>query len=348
MNRFTVTSLVALAALGACGTSASPPPPAAAPPEGPAVVNVVGDAATVVVGDAAGPHAPGTQSFTATFTRAPLLVELRTLGELLFRERTLSRAGSCASCHDPAHAFGEAKPHPGRRVAPSLRYLQGAPPFMLGKAGPSGGLMWDGRATMHEQLRAAWFSADEMAIASPHELATKLASSRIARQFRDTYGQDIFDSNDQAMEAIVLALDVYTEDRARFFPYASDFDDVGRGKAVLTAPQTRGRARFEASCAACHPDSGRTPIFTTFGYGTVKLPAARVVDRGLCARTDLAAHPELCGMFRIPSLRNVAVRPRFFHDGSIKTLSEAVKLSGVPDAADVADIVAFLKTLTDH
>ncbi|MDT8871543.1 hypothetical protein RAA17_11900 [Komagataeibacter rhaeticus] len=49
-------------------------------------------------------------------------------------------------------------------------------------------------------------------------------------------------------------------------------------------------------------------------------------DMGLCGpdRTDLAGHPEYCGLFRTPSLRNVATRRVFFHNGVIHSLRQAV------------------------
>jgi len=66
------------------------------------------------------------------------------------------------------------------------------------------------------------------------------------------------------------------------------------------------------------------------------LPANRdpaFFDLGLCGplRTDLVAHPEYCGMFRTPSLRNVALRQRFFHNGAIRTLRDAVAFYATRD-----------------
>src|SRR5262249_9075885 len=110
----------------------------------------------------------------------------------------------------------------------------------------------------------------------------------------------------------------------------------------------------------------------------------RYVDLGLCGplRTDLKDRGEYCGLFKTPSLRNVATRQVFFHNGAMHRLEDAVRfyaqrdrrphrfddlpsryqgnvnkeppfgrLGGSPPAlseADVADIVSFLKTLTDE
>ncbi|HXP05716.1 MAG TPA: cytochrome-c peroxidase, partial [Stellaceae bacterium] len=92
------------------------------------------------------------------------------LGRALFSDPALSASGklSCASCHDPAHAFGPANDlpvqfggadlqQPGLRATPSLRYLQSVPQFTEHyfdseeegdpsvDNGPTGGLTWDGR-----------------------------------------------------------------------------------------------------------------------------------------------------------------------------------------------------------
>ncbi len=47
-------------------------------------------------------------------------------------------------------------------------------------------------------------------------------------------------------------------------------------------------------------------------------------DLGLCQRTDLAGRTDLCGAFKVPTLRNVALRQAFFHNGRFKTLKDAL------------------------
>ena len=147
------------------------------------------------------------------------------------------------------------------------------------------------------------------------------------------------------------------------------------------------------------------PLFTNFAYHALGVPrnaelAANAdpthTDLGLCAREggDLAVRAELCGSFKVPSLRNVALRRALFHNGRFKTLDDAVDFyarrdtrpdlfypalpdgsvdryndlpppfkanvsrgeapydrvpGGIPamSPAEVNDIVAFLKTLTD-
>ena len=341
-------------------------------------------------------------AFYATkFSRQPSVPELMAIGELAFRDRSLSHAGSlaCASCHDPAHVYAPVVERPGLRVAPSLRYVHVIPAFTehfvdpeldTGEdQGPAGGLTWDGRAqSLHDQARAPLFSVDEMALTGDHELATKLARTSYAAQFRATFGTDIFASDDQAVKALLLALETFQEDPQRFYPYSSKYDDVARGTATFTPAEARGKALFDdaakGNCARCHPDVGPFPAFSDYGYVALGVPAVPggKSDLGLCGplRKDLATHVEYCGKFRTPSLRNVATRKRFFHNGGVRSLADAVRFYATRDATpakwktdlparyranldleppfggktpaltepEIADVVAFLETLTDR
>ena len=123
--------------------------------------------------------------------------KLTALGRELFFDRSLSSSGrqSCATCHDPAHAFGPADAgpvadggpdlrRPGVRAVPSLGYLQAVPPFTAHffepedeadesvDNGPTGGLTWDGRVDRgRDQARIPLLSPFEMANRNPAEVA---------------------------------------------------------------------------------------------------------------------------------------------------------------------------------
>src|SRR5262249_39707724 len=77
------------------------------------------------------------------------------------------------------------------------------------------------------------------------------------------------------------------------------------------------------------------PLFTDFTYDNIGMPRnaeipatknPRYYDLGLCGpdRRDLAAKRNLCGAFKVPSLRNVATRGVFFHNGRFHTLKDAM------------------------
>ena len=76
--------------------------------------------------------------------------------------------------------------------------------------------------------------------------------------------------------------------------------------------------------------------FTDFGFAGIGVPRNNAIpanadhhyyDLGLCgpAREDLSQKPETCGKFKVPTLRNVALRKRFFHDGAFDSLEQVVR-----------------------
>ena len=329
------------------------------------------------------------------------MTELQNIGEIAFKDRSLShdRSLACASCHDPDHAFGPVVDRPGLRVAPSLRYLQSVPRFTEhyldpelddgADQGPAGGLTWDGRAqSLHDQARSPLFSPDEMANASPHELAQRIVKAPYAGKIKAAFGDDIFATDDNTLKALLLSLEVYQQQPAKFYPYSSKYDAIVRGTEAFTPAEQRGKHLFDdpakGNCARCHGDIGPAPAFTDFGYVALGVPSKKgaPVDLGLCGprRTDLAGRSEFCGKFRTPSLRNVATRHRFFHNGAVKSLPEAIRFYATRDAtpakwpsdlpekyranldqeppfgsktpvlteAEITDLVAFLETLSDR
>ena len=143
--------------------------------------------------------------------------------------------------------------------------------------------------------------------------------------------------------AALLSLEVFQQSPKEFYPYDSKFDAVLRGKATLDPQERRGLALFndetKGNCASCHPSTireVRSPRSADFGFVAVGVPRNRAIpanrdphyfDLGLCGplRTDLRHVASYCGLFRAPSLRNVAVRRTFFHNGSVHTLEDAVR-----------------------
>lgn len=289
---------------------------------------------------------------------APALSREAALGERIFGDVSLSasRQQSCATCHDPA--FGHAQPNAlaaqlggpaltqqGRRSSPSIRYLAFAPPFAIDSSGvPSGGLFWDGRASsLADQAGRPFLNPVEMALASKAELAARLAQAPYAAELRSLHGATVLDRPDDALDAVTRALQAFQLESPQFRPFSSKFDAVLRGDATLDAEEARGltlfNARDKGACQSCHPSArgadGRFPLFTNFGYHALGVPrnpelAANAdpahFDLGLCAREggDLQARSDLCGFFRTPSLRNVALRQALFHNGRFKTLRDAV------------------------
>ena len=278
------------------------------------------------------------------------------LGEKIFADTSLSATGqqSCASCHDKDHA--DAPPNAlavqlggplgnlqGVRNAPSIRYLAKNTAFFFAADGtPTGGFFWDGRAaSLAAQAAGPFLNPLEMAMPDKASVVAKLASASYAAEFKQLYGNLIFNDVEGAYQRMTLAIQQYELEEARFNAYTSKYDAFLRGTARLSDQELRGLALFNSpvkgNCLACHPSArgsdGSMPLFTDFTYDNLGLPRnpeiganadASYYDLGLCQRADLTTRTDLCGAFKVPSLRNVAMRQAYFHNGYFKSLKEAV------------------------
>jgi cytochrome c peroxidase len=272
---------------------------------------------------------------------------------------------ACSSCHDPKHAYGPPNDspvqrggidgrRPGVRAVPTLRYAQNLPPFSEHfvddegddsiDQGPAGGRTWDGRAqSLHEQARLPLLSEFEMANANEQAVVAKIAAAPYATEFRTTFGESIFADVARAFNAALLALETYQQEPQEFYPYSSKYDAYLRHEVTLSAQEQRGLEVFNdpkrGNCVRCHPSgmhAGALPAFTDFGFAALGVPRNRAIpanrdpqyfDLGLCGpwRSDLQRHEEYCGLFRTPTLRNVARRPVFFHNGVFHRLKDVVR-----------------------
>lgn len=245
---------------------------------------------------------------------------------------------------------------PGLRAVPSLMYGSFIPPFSLhffqpeeegdesADQGPTGGRDWDGRVDRaRDQAVLPLLDRNEMANADTSAVVAAVRRSAYAGDFRRLYGQEVFDDASKAFAAITEALEFFQQTPAVYSPFSSKYDAFLRGRASLTVSEARGLALFNnpaaGNCMSCHRSSvtpdGQPPLFTDFGYVALGLPRNPAIpanrdpayfDLGLCGpqRRDLAGHPEFCGMFKAPTLRNVALRQSFYHNGVFHSLRDAV------------------------
>ncbi len=286
------------------------------------------------------------------------LSQVAQLGELIFKDQSLSASGkqSCATCHSPDNAHGPANKLSaqlggangdvqGFRAAPSLRYLNQNPAFFFDKEGtPTGGIDRDGRAqSLAEQAERPFLAPHEMANASKQEVIDKLKKAPYVEQFRAQFGAAILDNAGQAFSRMTFALQKYQLEDAEFHPFDSKYDQFLAGKVKLSDQELRGLALFndpaKGNCIGCHTSArgadGASPLFTDFTFDNLGVPRNKKLaatadpayfDLGLCGpdRTDLAARTDLCGAFKVPTLRNVATRQTFFHNGAFDNLKDVV------------------------
>ena len=257
----------------------------------------------------------------------------------------------------PVQFGGADMKQPGQRAVPSLKYLQDVPQFTEHffeseddgnesvDNGPTGGLTWDGRTDRgRDQARLPLLSPVEMANESPAAIVYRVRKAGYEAALREVCGPAVFRSVDAAFAVILDALEAFEQDAATFYPYSSKYDAFLAGQAELTPQETRGLELFndpaKGNCAQCHisrrGNDGTPPQFTDYGMialGVPRNPAilanadAAYYDLGLCGpiRTDLGAHLEYCGLFRTPTLRNVALRQTFFHNGVFHSLQQVIE-----------------------
>jgi cytochrome c peroxidase len=279
------------------------------------------------------------------------------LGAKIFADTSLSASGrqSCQTCH--AFEQGLAAPNDlavqpggvvmektGVRNTPSAAYLHAEFAFRMDPDdGPVGGFFWDGRAdSLADQAGKPFVNPLEMANPDHAAVVAKLSQAAYADEFKALYGAQVFDVVETAFAHMTEAIARFETEDPRFRAFTSKYDEYLRGHVALSAKEQRGLALFEdenkGNCAACHPsqrdDQGGFPMFTDRTYDNLGIPRNPEIpanadpayyDLGLCNRPEiLAGHPELCGAFKVPSLRNVALRRSFFHNGRFHTLKDAL------------------------
>jgi cytochrome c peroxidase len=245
----------------------------------------------------------------------------------------------------------------GHRNAMTNSYQGLVPAFGFitedGKTEPRGGHFWDGRVdTAALQALGPLLNPLEMNNPSKQAVVEKVAASAYADQFRRAFGANVFANTEQAFSQIGVAIAAF--ELGALQPFNSKYDAMVRGQTTLTPAETRGLALFQdpnrANCAGCHvmnPASGKpedSPFseFTYYATGVPRNPASPAnanpafFDLGLCGpdRTVPALPSDatagvtaatLCGKFRMPTLRNVAERPAYMHNGVFRTLTEVVQ-----------------------
>jgi cytochrome c peroxidase len=272
----------------------------------------------------------------------PITDEKVNLGRMLYYDARLSRGQdvSCNTCHalDKYGVDGEAtstgfKGQKGARNAPTVYNAAGH--FVQ---------FCDGRApTVEEQAKGPILNPVEMAMTDQKRVIEVLRSMP---EYGDAFKKAFPGAKDPVTyDNVGLAIGAFE----RKLVTSARWDKfLGGDQAALTDQEKAGLNTFlDTGCQACH--SGAFMGGSAFQkLGTVK-PYPDTRDLG---RFDVTKQDADKQVFKVPSLRNVEKTAPYFHDGSVKTLGEAVanmanyQLGRTLPAADVTSIVSFLKTLT--
>ncbi len=264
------------------------------------------------------------------------------LGKLLFFENRISKNHdlSCNSCHDVAkYGVDGAPTSTGHK-----KQLGGRNSPTVYNAGNHVAQFWDGRApSLEEQAKGPVLNPVEMAMKDAAAVEAVLKSipdypPLFKKAFPDAKEPLTYDTFAKAVGAF---------ERTLVTPSRFDKFLLGDAKALSDAEQ-KGLAKFmDVGCTACHTGEGLGGG-VYMKYGLVK-PVPGLKDTGRFEVTKAEADKFV---FRVPSLRNVEKTGPYLHDGSAKTLEEAVKLMGTHQLGkdlskdDVDSLVTFLKALT--
>ena len=328
--------------------------------------------------------------------------EVASIGSVIFHDPSLSNppGQSCATCHVPFQAFAQPGFHAspgansevsGQRNSPSLLYTGYIGEFTKNQDTNlwQGGLFWDGRAnSFQEQVEGPWFNAIEMGN-TREGLAAALRNAGYAQNLQTLFGP--LTSDDAWVAAAADALAAFQKSDV-FRPFSAKYDYVKAGLLSFTPEEALGEEIFNGKgfCSDCHSGvfDGHE-LFTRFEFHNVSTPrndelgfykldktfnpaGVDFVDRGLAENPRVPEHEReaAVGLFRTPTLRNVAVTAPYMHNGSLQTLVEVVefynelsafwpaesmtnlsaKLISQLDlsASEKKALVAFLETLTDE
>jgi cytochrome c peroxidase len=267
------------------------------------------------------------------------------LGERLFRDARLSHGDtvSCESCHRLEQSGDDGR---ARSAATSGLMLDFNTPTVF-NAALNFRLNWRGNFRTLEEHNEAVLLDKALMNTTWQELLPKLRSDPLYRQgFADVFGAA------PERENVLVALGAFQ--RSLITPN-SRFDRFLEGdRTAITADEEQGYRLFKShGCIACHQGVNvGGNLFQRFGIFANPFASQTTETDGDLGRFVITRREQDRHVFRVPSLRNVAVTPPYFHDGRTATLEEAVEtmarnqLGRVLSKPDVDLIVKFLRTLT--
>lgn len=262
----------------------------------------------------------------------PYNAQKASLGKKLFFDPILSRdySTSCATCHDFSKGGSD-----GRNVSIGIHHQKGlmnAPTVLNSVFNFT--QFWNGRArTIHNSI--------EMGL-SPNEAAQRIQSHLVySNLFFKITGRKNVNPDDIAMMIAEYEKTLITPN--------SKFDLYLLGKGKLSPKELEGYTLFKTlGCVSCHNGvniGGNS--FQKMGAINPLERTPNTVDRYTITHRDSDKN-----VFKVPTLRNIALTAPYFHDGSATTLRDAViKMSyhnlGLKlTQKEVELLVAFLNTLT--
>ncbi len=279
----------------------------------------------------------------------PITKEKIILGKKLFFDPLLSRANNiaCSSCHDPVKGWSDAdevaigdQGRKGPRNSPTI--LNSAYQYIY---------FWDGRAKSLEEQALGPIQAHVEMNLDPKEAVKKLQQNTTYQQmFQKAFPKE-------GITVKTLAKAIATFERT-IVSGESRFDKwIAGDTSKLSDKEAKGFTTFldKGNCTICHNGFS----FSDQSFNNVG------IDNGDTGRKAVKKRAFWHGAFKTPTLRNIENSAPYFHDGSVKSLEEAVTIcvEGGRDKNatnkanllvdkhltkdEIKEIVSFLKTLSE-
>lgn len=267
------------------------------------------------------------------------------LGKRLFYDPRLSHDNSiaCAGCHSLSKGGTDQRAR-SVGIGGALGGINAPTVF---NSGLNFKQFWDGRAeTLEDQIEGPTHGPKEMGSNWPEIIGKLRQDPSYAATFGALYPEGIQSAT------IKDAIAVF--ERSLLTPN-SRFDKFLRGdRAALTSQEQAGYSLFkDYGCASCHQGmnvgGNMFQVFGVMGDYFADRGTPTGADQG---RANVTGHEGHIHVFKVPSLRNVALTAPYFHDASAETLEEAVKvmakyqLGRSLSTKEVEELATFLRTLT--
>lgn len=275
-----------------------------------------------------------------------MTVEKVELGKMLYFDKRLSvdNTVACASCHLPEHGYAEP-----RATSTGIKEQVGgrnANPVLNSAYATS--MFWDGRME-HLEAQAAGPVENPIEMGADMSVVAKKIASvpEYKKRFQDVFGAG------PSKETITKAIAAFER---TLLSGNAPYD-----KGTMSADAKKGEALFKGKglCATCHTP----PVFSNWGFYNAGIGMDKAnPDIG---RMEVSGIKEDKGAFRVPHLRNAKDTGPYFHDGSVESLEEAVRImagGGLDNPnlhplfraikaqtfsdAEIKQLVAFIEALT--
>lgn len=323
-------------------------------------------------------------AYDNTPTDNPVTDAGATLGRVLFYDEKLSANGtvSCASCHLASHGFSDPNVlSDGFNGEKTRRHSMG---IVNARFYADGKFFWDERAdSLEEQVLMPFQDEVEMGLTLSELVEIISNQAYYPILFKNAFGDEAITS-DKISKALAQFVRSLVSTTAKYDIARSEVSSPTENFPGFTAQENQGKNLFflpreltngeNGNCVGCHQTEafiGPIPTtsfpLTTFATSN-GLDAISTTDLGVNEATN---NSNDVGKFKFPSLKNIAIRPPYMHDGRFGTLEEVIEhySSGIQNHSNLITplvnsngevgqfnfteeekeaLIAFLNTLTDN